>query len=521
MAFDPYLQEVCANLPRVLALLDRDPTSESYGMGDRYHWAWGLIDFGNGTFQGMAHGLARLWCHGHWPYATPKKRFMERIDSLYQGAAKLTRPDGSLEEAFPNEGSFCVTALVAFDLLVASDLLSDQVDPEKRRSWEKVIQPMIGYLMRAEETQAIISNHLATAVAALVRWHRLTGDARAQTRGHDLLNRILRYQSAEGWFREYHGADPGYQSLCACYLADVHRLRPDWQLLEPLRRSVRFIWHFAHPDGSFGGLYGSRCTRFYYPAGVLALADQIPEAAALAAFMARSIGNLRVVTLSSIDEPNLIPTFNAYCWAAALVGRPEQAQPEYSLPSLPALIPQVLRLRFEEAGLLIDRGEEHYSIVATGKGGVVYHYASGHPPLIDAGVVVRNAKGQLGSSQGPGQVELKEADGTLTVAASIVPMPKQRPAVWQFLLLRLLCVTIFRFPMLRERVKQILVRLLITGSAPWPLKNRRTIRLGKSLAIHDETELRPGYEIVETVHDFVPIHMASQGYWQLQDENTE
>src|SRR5690606_2498314 len=112
--------------------------------------------------------------------------------------------------------------------------------------------------------------------------------------------------------------------------------------------------------GSFGGLYGSRCTRFYYPAGILALVNEIPEAAALSDFMKRSIGNLKVVTLSSIDEPNLVPTFNSYCWAAVLADQQEKAQLEPSLPSLPALNPQVFRLRFEEAGLLIDRGEEHY-----------------------------------------------------------------------------------------------------------------------------------------------------------------
>lgn len=517
MAAEIYLREVCGNLPRLLALVDRDPTSESYGMGDRYHWAWGLIDFGNATYQGMANGLARLWHHGLWPYATHESRFIERIDSLYQGAAKLTRSDGSLEEAFPNEGSFCVTALVAFDLLVALDLLGDQVDEAKLKGWEEVIRPMIGYLLRAEETHAIISNHLATAVAALVRWYRLTGDMSAEARGRGLLDRILRNQSEEGWFREYQGADPGYQSLCTCYLADVHQLRPDWQLLEPLRRSVQFMWHFAHPDGSFGGLYGSRCTRFYYPAGVLALAGEIPEAAVLAAFMARSIGGQRVVTLSSIDEPNLIPTFNAYCWAAALASRQPQAQ-STSLPILPALQREPLCLHYELAGVLVDRGDEHYSIVATGKGGVVYHFSSGKPPVIDAGVVVRDAKGKLGSSQGPGQVELNKVEGTLTIVASILPMPKQRPGPWQFLVLRLMCVTIFRLPVLREWVKQLLVRFLITGSAPWPLKNRRTLRFGKGLAIHDETELRPGYEVVEAVHSFVPIHMASQGYWQRQDE---
>ena len=56
----PYLELIHLTLPRLLALFDTDASRETYGMGDRYHWAWGLIDFGNGTFQGAAHGLARL-----------------------------------------------------------------------------------------------------------------------------------------------------------------------------------------------------------------------------------------------------------------------------------------------------------------------------------------------------------------------------------------------------------------------------------------------------------------------------
>ena len=517
MTSEIYLKEVYANLPRLLSLIDRDQTSETYGMGDRYHWAWGLIDFGNATFQGMANGFACLWHHGLWPYDTSKSKFITRMDSLYQGAAKLTRPNGSLEEAFPNESSFCVTALVAYDLLVAIDLLSDEIDEEKRRRWINIIEPMIGFLLRTEETHAIISNHVATAVAALVRWHQLTGDVGAETRGRQLMNYILENQSEEGWFLEYQGADPGYQTLCTCYLADVHRLRPDWQLLEPLRRSVQFLWHFAHPDGSFGGLYGSRCTRFYFPAGVLALGDEIPEAAALAAFMAKSIFCQHVATLSCIDEPNLTPTFNAYCWAAALASKSSGAQLN-SLPEIPALQREPMRLYFDKAGLLIDRGEDHYSVVANYKGGVVYHYVSGKPPVINAGVLVRNSKGRFGSSQGYSHAELKNDDGLLTIIASIYPMPKQRPGPWQFLTLRLMCLSIFRIPILREYTKQLLVRMLIKGSSPWPLINRRTLRLGKNLEIYDEMELPLGYELVNLTNDFVAIHMASQGYWQLQDE---
>ena len=112
MTANPYLDQIHRNLPRLLALFDSDQTNISFGMGDRYYWAWGLIDFGNGTFQGAAHGISRLWRAGLWSYQTPKEQFIARINALFIGAGQLTRKDGSLEEAFPKEGSYCVTALV-------------------------------------------------------------------------------------------------------------------------------------------------------------------------------------------------------------------------------------------------------------------------------------------------------------------------------------------------------------------------------------------------------------------------
>ena len=376
---------------------------------------------------------------------------------------------------------------------------------------------MIEYLLHAQETHALISNHLATAIAALVRWHLLTGDARALVRGRELLNRVLSYQSKEGWFLEYQGADPGYQSLCICYLADVHVLRPDWQLLEPLRNAILFLWHFAHPDGSFGGLYGSRCTRFYYPAGVLALANEIPEAVALADFMEKSIENQLTITLSTIDEPNLIPMFNSYCWAATLAIKPSKVQVA-PRPILPALQREAAHLYYKEAGILIDRGKEHYSIIGTSKGGVVYHFTLGNPPLIDAGIVVSNSRGKLGSSQGFNQAVVKEVEGELIIVTNIVSMPKRSPEPWQFLLIRIMCASIFRYSKLREFFKQVLVRLLITDGVTWPLKNRRIIKYGKSLSIIDQLESKSGYKAIDGIAEFVPIHMASQGYWQRQDE---
>jgi hypothetical protein len=513
---NPYLEAIIQTLPRLLALFDRDLTSPSYGMGDRYYWAWGLIDFGNATFQGAAHGMARLWCAGLWPYHTESTLFIERINSIYEGAKRLTRADGSLEEAFPNEGSFCVTALVAFDLLCAADLLKGEVQQETRERWQTIIKPMINYLLIADETHALISNHLATAVAALVRWHKLTGDTCSERKAKKLLGRILENQSNEGWFKEYEGADPGYQSLCTYYLADVHNQRPDMKLREALRRSIQFLTHFAHPDGSFGGLYGSRCTRFYYPSGLEALSNEISEAAVLADYMATNISGGRVVALATMDEPNLVPMFNAYCWAATLWPNRGAVPPDISLPAMRG---KNSRITFPEAGLWIDVGTSHYTIVNTNKGGVVVHFRDGKMTTLNAGVVVRNNKGRFGSTQSFSLENRVNLEGdVLMVESNITQMPKRLPTPVQFIFLRLLCVTVFRFRVLREWAKRWLVRLLITRRSRWPVRNIRRINLGPDITINDELFSPDGFTRIESPGAFVAIHMASQGYWQVQDE---
>lgn len=63
-----YQPEIHRNLPRLLALFVFDCTAYSFGLGDRFHWGWGLIDFGNGTSQGAGKGLARLVAHDMLPH---------------------------------------------------------------------------------------------------------------------------------------------------------------------------------------------------------------------------------------------------------------------------------------------------------------------------------------------------------------------------------------------------------------------------------------------------------------------
>ena len=108
------------------------------------------------------------------------------------------------------------------------------------------------------------NRHDQSVFSLMIKTKIVKNDSIAFKKAELLLDRIINNQSEEGWFREYEGADPGYQTLCLHYLVDAHLKSRALNLSEPIAKSIRFLQYFAHPDGSFGGHYGSRCTRFYY-----------------------------------------------------------------------------------------------------------------------------------------------------------------------------------------------------------------------------------------------------------------
>jgi hypothetical protein len=478
-------------------------------------WGWKTHDYANATPQGAANGLARLVAEEMLPLSVSKASAITRIDEMIMATRTITARDGSLVEAFPNEKSFCVTALVAFDILSAADHLNGKAEPEKIAAWRQTAAPLIEFIVKHDETHAIISNHLATAVAALTRWTG-PGAAQAQTRARQLLDLILDNQSPEGWYSEYGSVDPGYETLGLYYLADTHLRRPDLGLAESLARSLAFLIHFAHPDGSFGGLYGARNTRFIVPGGIEALAPSISDAAALGRFARKSIAARRAVTLATLDDPNLAPNFNAYCWAAAEARKtPETA----AVPPLPCEQKQPFRTHFTSSHIVVDNGPDHYTIVALAKGGVVVHsLKDGSPPLVNAGACCRTGN-EIYTTQALRADNQYQFDANqITVTAPFVAIVAERPTPLKFLVLRMLSVTAFRFRPFTEWIKRLLVRRLVTGQKPLDVFNTRTITLGRDITIVDEISAPEQVERLDPGRPFTAIHMASAGYWQAGDD---
>jgi len=510
LAANAYAREIDAALPRVLALADRDPLSATRGYGDRQFWAWKLIDFPNATLQGAVNGLSALLAANAFASHVSRPEIESAIDAMLAATPRMMRRDGSFEEALPFEQSWCVTALVLYDATCA--VMRSQGDARASRA--AAIGPLeraASFLVRRDETHGFISNHLATGAAALLRWDAMSGDAQARRKAESLLERILAGQSGEGWFVEYGGADPGYQTLCMTHLADAAGTADDAGLWAALERGVGFIRHFAHPDGSFGGVYGSRATRIYYPAGVEALAGRFPDARRLADRMRGAIGRAATVPLTAIDQPNLLPLFNNYCQALLAAPGPDAEEGEAR---------PVGRTWFPQAGLLVDSGPAHHTVISARKGGVVYHWRDGRLACADGGVVLEDSAGHIVTSQADAPAnEVALTDATLRVSGQLRRRSIPLPNPFNFLVLRAMSLTVMRIPAAGELVKRLIARLLVRAGGPGAGRFVREITLGPDLRVVDRWEPAE-LKRVEVDGPFSVIHMASAGYWQSGDTDS-
>ena len=137
--------------------------------------------------------------------------------------------------------------------------------------------------LEAENETGRLSNHQALAALAAYNIFKITGDDRARRIAEDRVELTLSWQNQdEGWFQEYEGADLGITPAPSTFLAKLRQKmgtqKPDDSLLKPLIKAAEFSWHFMHPDGSYGGEYGSRNTYHFYPHGFELLAPHCEKA---------------------------------------------------------------------------------------------------------------------------------------------------------------------------------------------------------------------------------------------------
>lgn len=489
------------NIPKLINLYNLDPAAKTNGYGDRLYWGWKVRDFCNATLQGGIHSLAIAL---NLDLIKQEAIILDLIDRAIQAIDTIKDKSNSVVEAYPNEQSFCVTALVAFDVLSTIDILKDKISDKKRSQYIEIIRPLIHFIENNDEEHAIISNHLATGVAAIAIWNKVSGSH--SKRHESLLGIIFNHQSKEGWYREYEGSDPGYQTLCTYYLAVANRYLQNEELSSSLNKSLEFLEYFVQPDGSIGGLYGSRNTEVFYPGGLAILANENPIAKRILDGLGTGLSAQVHITPQIIDIGNYAPLVNSYAYAAWMQEDAKSSKQDF-LP-----IHKNFEKSFEDAGIYICSTEKYYAIINYKKGGTlkVFDKEKKCVDLEDGGWIAKGRAKKWVSTQHVDQtITFKDQE----IRSHFYANNEAYPSPFQFMIIRILSLTIFKSNRIGNLFKKSVVKLLMTGKSKVDGFVQRSFKFTEEKIEISETIKRPSsYPNLEQGGKFKSIHMASSGY---------
>lgn len=496
---NPYLTVVERNLPRILSLISMDNASKSYGMVDRRYWAWKTIDFPNASMQAIASGIARLAKQNNLSKEFSDVRFEELAVEIIKAIKPMISKSGGLSEAFPHEKSFCVTGQVLADMLDALNVLKSNLAKTEFENLLEILEPLAIYLLKNEESHAIISNHLATSALGLVRWANLTNNFNTLNRADYFLQIIHNHASSEGWFLEYLGADPGYQSWALSSLTQIYFESAGLVEDSLLENGFKFIAQFALNDGSFANGAGARLTSFLFSLGPELFSARNDIAKFLSIFSRKYVNTRSYVTLDSIDDSNLAQFFNDSVRSAEQFDKFPAIESGYQRPEMSI---------FSEAGLIAKHSEKSSILISAVRGGWTCVAEVDKKKLIYPQTVMKNLKDELFIADATRHFEL--VGNSVVIRAGIKKLKNHSPSIIKFIFLRIYILSFGKIKYFRELLKKILVRYLITQKTVKRGTLVRTIDFNSTL-ISDSVE-NCDLVIVNGMESS-PYHMASYGYW--------
>jgi hypothetical protein len=507
-----YAPPALAAVPRHLGQLDREPWSRTYGSFDRDHWSWKFRDFPIGVLQ-WAGMLPLAWL---WRLDLPDNSWRGSPAMLQWTRAALQRllarqhRNGAFDSVGPYTQDMGASLAACYYMGATAEALGDALPPDEQDQMRDAMRRAVAFSRHASEDYAFISNHHALFALGLVTAATWCERPQFREQADAMLQDIFAHQSADGFYAEYGGNDPGYESLGIDFLARIWTRTGDARLLDSLRKAVAYYAWTVHLDGSLGGALGSRHSRLWFPAGFERLAPQIPEAASVAAFMRERLDLAEVVTPHTVDAQNLPVMLGSYLAACQVPGAPLAAAP------LPCM--ELRGVRAFEGGMIAAGRERYYALGALHKGATLRVVARDTHRVVheDAGWVAR-CDGVTYASQmlGLSAWRRTDADGAASrTPFGLVRQEQITPA--RFVLLRILNLTLFRSITLGAWVRRVLIGRLITRVEAGPLTLERRLRFTEeAVQVHDTIHLTGNahVESIELARSFTGIHMGSSKYF--------
>ncbi len=497
-----YVGEALPYIPKLLQLVDRNPYSPTYGCFDRSYWHYRTMDFPCGMYQEFVLPLALCFLNdypGNKFYQ--KERLRELTIAGIKYANKSSHKDGTCDDYFPYERAMgaLVFSLYActesYMLLGINDI--EMVNFFKRRG---------DHLGRENETGRL-SNHQALAALALYNVYLITGEDKYRRYSDDRVALTLSWQNEdEGWFQEYEGADPGYHTCTIDFLAKLYKKSKNETLINPLIKAVDFAWYFMHPDGSYGGEYGSRNTYHFYPHGFEILSSFTDKSTQIADHFLRNLPHGRRYH----NDDDRMTAHYVYNWL--------QAYEDY-FPERPANINERSNFTkwFSDAKIAVCKTDIYYGVTNLAKGGVIKVFNADKAICSDTGLIGELNDGtvlvsHLTDKQNIIEVNLEKRE--FRVKGNLFKRKTKLPTPFKQIIFRILLLTIGRFS--ANLVRSLLQKMLITGKPRTKYRFERTIRFNdNNLEIEDRLlGNTPDFERLSVGSDCTSIYVANSNVYQ-------
>ncbi len=468
-------------IPRLLTLQDAASFSPTYGCFDRNWWHYHVTDFPSGMAQKLVFPLALVWSldlPGN-PYRG-QEEIRRRIEAGLRFAARSSHGDGSCDDYYPFERASGAAAFSLLACLDAAALIGVDRDPELSAFFARR-----GRWLATHRESGRLANHEALIACCLQRMVEREGD---EWEGllQQRLQRLLSWQDEEGWFVEYEGADPGYQTLTIAQLADLDRRRPELDLRGPCERAIAFIHALLQPDGTVGGEYMGRGTLNYFPHGM--------EIAGKWCSLALAINDRALQALAgerdaAISDDRLFG-HHLTSWLLAW----KEWQPERPGPAALA----EGRRHFEHAGLLIEERKGRRLYAALLRGGAFRFYEDERLILADTGPMLAMADGRVAITHREAKNAITLTAESVTIAGEMSWTSVSRLTVFRSIVLRSLMLSVGR--RVPDLMRRLLQRLLVTGRKPAPFDFVRTMRWREdgTIDVHDEIVAHQGWARVSS-----------------------
>lgn len=509
---EPYTGEFEHVARTAFSMWNRDPASPSFGSFDRQYWGWKYKDFSDATLQ---YGVILACEHAR------RSGYTGALPALLEGfvhyCAGIQHADGSFDQCYPYER----TPGVIYDILPAltyvrrSPLLQSQ---SSRATLDRVIGAAVEFALRTDERHGEVANHIAEYAWELLDFAAQTGHDAARRRGDAYLERLLAlFDRDEGWFLEYNGADAGYQSRCLRYFSKIAALKNDAALWAIAEKAAGFVGMLLMPDHSLNPMLGCRSTALLYPSSFESLAGKS------AALRSAARGVREAWRLRRVPMPSEIDFCNAIRLAHDAMDAADAAS---DLGAAAESIPQA-DVHLPRAGIAVYANAERRVYVAARLGGAYSVYARGAASAWkmlreEAGYLLKSPeKSQAWVTRMAGVGELKDyrADGC-RVESPFVRSLHDEVTPLRMLLLRVLNLTVLRVQWLADLFRKVVVRRLISGVDPLPLRLERTITLEQDAVIVNDrifgsvSESRPHGTRLYACRRVTGAHMASARYFQ-------